>query len=73
MSPTFPKDFSQTLIIEILIPLMEYADTLADCDERRGQGLLLQTLIADVQQRLEVCFSTACRAYKAAQGSVHAQ
>ena len=52
---------------------MEYADTLVDCDERRGQGLLLQTLIADVQQRLEVCFSTACRAYKAAQGSVHAQ
>lgn len=73
MFPAFPKDFSEDLIIDILTPLMEYADTLAGSGEHRAQGLLLLILIADIQQRLGTCFNMACRAYRAAQGSVHAQ
>lgn len=73
MSPAFPKDFSEDLIIDILTPLLEYADTLNETGEHIAQGCLLHVLIADVQQRLEVCFSTACHAHKSAQGIVHAQ
>ena len=62
MSPAFPKDFSEDLIIDILTPLLEYADTLKETGEHIAQGCLLHVLIADVQQRLEVCFSTACHA-----------
>ena len=46
MFPAFPKDFSEDLIIDILTPLMEYADTLAGSGEHRAQGLLLLVLIA---------------------------
>lgn len=51
------EPLGEGLAISILIPLMEYADTLTQNDDRSSQGKLLWVLINDAKQRLEGTFA----------------
>lgn len=56
MSQSHPEPLGEGLAINILTPLMQYADTLADTYEGGAQARLLWVLINDAKRRMEETF-----------------